>query len=158
MYLELGDTNEALFWLNVATESLIAQRFDEIESVTSRSGLASSLGSPKEFWAEAEMLLSKQFPDMKGKVKWPTGVIHVSVYGKLKALYRLVPMRTALDELLAKYREISGLRNDLFHGKSSVRVPVATVQTASEALKWIDLNMWPAPLSTAGGRSVEEEP
>lgn len=158
MYLELGDTNEALFWLNVATESLIAQRFDEIETVTGRSGLAASLGSPKEFWAEAEMILSRQFPDMQGKVKWPTGFIHVSVYGKLKALYRLVSMKTSLDELLAKYRAISGLRNDLFHGKSSDRVAVATVQAASEALKWIDLNMWPEPISTVDGRSVEESP
>ncbi|MBO9648468.1 MAG: hypothetical protein J7605_08150 [Variovorax sp.] len=158
MYLELGDTNEALFWLNVATESLIAQRFDEIELATGRSGLAISLGSPKEFWAEADMILSEQFPDMQGRVKWPTSAIHVSVYGKLKALYRLVPMKTKLDELLAKYRAISGQRNDLFHGKSSARVPVATVQTASEALNWIDLNMWPQPASIASGRSAEEKP
>lgn len=158
MYLELGDTNEALFWLNVATESLIAQRLDDIESATGRSGLAASLGSPKQFWAEAEMILSKQFPDMQGKVKWPTSPIHVSVYGKLKALYRLVPMRTTLDELLAKYRTVSGLRNDLFHGKSSARVPVATVQAANEALNWIDLNMWPEPVSTTSGRSAESEP
>lgn len=158
MYLELGDTNEALFWLNVATESLIAQRFDEIEMVTGRSGLAASLGSPKEFWAEAEMILSKQFPDMQGRVQWPTAAIHVSVFGKLKALYRLVSMKTDLNELLAKYRAISGLRNDLFHGKSSARVPVATVRAASEALKWIDLNMWPKSISSVDWRSAEENP
>lgn len=144
MYLELGDTNEALFWLNVATESLIAQRFDEIEVATNRQGLSASLGSPKEFWAEAEKILSKQFPDMQGRVRWPSTPIHMSVYGKLKALYRLVPMKTELEDLLSKYKAVSGLRNDLFHGKSSTRVPVATVEAANEALNWIDENLWPA--------------
>ena len=147
MYLELGDTNEALFWTNVATESLITQRFEEIEIETKRTGLAGSLGSPKEFWAESELILSKQFPEMQGKVKWPSSAIHVSVYGKLKALYRLVPMKTSLDELLSKYRVISGQRNDLFHGTSSARVSVGSVQAASEALSWIDQNMWPLPVS-----------
>jgi hypothetical protein len=145
MYLELGDTNEALFWTNVATESLIAQRFEEIEVATSCPGLAASLGSPKEFWAESEIILTKQFPEMQGKVKWPSSPIHVSVYGKLKALYRLVPMKTSLEELLSKYRAISRQRNNLFHGTSSARVSVANVQAASEALSWIDQNMWPLP-------------
>jgi hypothetical protein len=144
MYLELGDTNEALFWLNVAVESLIAQRFEEIESVIGRPGLAADLGSPKEFWSEAEAILSKQFPEMAGKVKWPSTAIHVSVFGKLKALYRLVPMKTSLDELLRKYRDVSGERNDLFHGKCENRVTVATVEAASQALHWIDENMWPS--------------
>ena len=149
MYLELGDTNEALFWTNVATESLITQRFEEIEATTGRSGLTASLTSPKEFWADAEINLTKQFPDMKGKVKWPSSAIHVSVYGKLKALYRLVPMKTPLEELLTKYRVISGQRNDLFHGKSSDRVSVGSVQAASEALSWIEQNMWPVSASDA---------
>jgi hypothetical protein len=149
MYLELGDTNEALFWTNVATESLITQRFEEIEATTGRSGLTASLKSPKEFWAEAEIILVKQFPDMKGKVKWPSSAIHVSVYGKLKTLYRLVPMKTTLDELLTKYRVISGQRNDLFHGKSTDRVSVSSVQAASEALSWIEQNMWPVSVPDA---------
>ena len=116
-------------------------------TVRKRTGLAGSLGSPKEFWAESELILSKQFPEMQGKVKWPSSAIHVSVYGKLKALYRLVPMKTSLDELLSKYRVISGQRNDLFHGTSSARVSVGSVQAASEALSWIDQNMWPLPVS-----------
>lgn len=143
MYLELGDTNEALFWLNVAVESLIAQRFKEIESAIGRPGLAADLGSPKEFWSEAEAILSKQFPEMASKVHWPSTPIHVSVFGKLKALYRLVPMKTSHDELLRKYRDVSGERNDLFHGRQATRVTVATVEAASQALSWIEANMWP---------------
>lgn len=30
MYLELGDTNEALFWLNVGAEAVILERFGQI--------------------------------------------------------------------------------------------------------------------------------
>ena len=144
MYLELGDTNEALFWLNVAVEALIGTRFTEIERQTGINGLASDLGSPKEFWAQSEEILIKQFPDMAGKVKWPTSPVHASVFGKLKALYRRVPMRTSHDDLINKYRQISGQRNDLFHGNRSGRVSVATVLTALTALDWIDSNMWPS--------------
>jgi len=143
MYLELGDTNEALFWLNVAVESLIAERFKEIEAQIGRPGLASDIGSPKEFWSEAEAILSRQFPEMAGKVKWPSSPIHVSVFSKLKALYRLVPMKTSLDELQSKYRDVSGERNDLFHGKRATRVTVVTLESASQAVDWIHANMWP---------------
>lgn len=145
MYLELGDTNEALFWLNVAVESLIAQRFLEIEAAINRPGLADELGSPKEFWSESESIISKQFPEMKGKVKWPSAPIHVSVFAKLKALHRMVPMNSAYDELIDNYRAISGERNDLFHGRRTSRVTVATVEAASQALKWIDTYMWQKP-------------
>lgn len=156
MYLELGDTNEALFWLNVAVESLIACRFKEIEQMTGRSSLANDLGSPKEFWAEAETIVSKQFPDLAGKTKWPTAKIHVSIFGKLKALYRLVPMKTSLNELLVHYRAISGERNDLFHGKQTTRTTVAVVRAAKQAFDWIDSNMWPdAPHASSAQKSVE---
>jgi hypothetical protein len=143
MYLELGDTNEALFWLNVATESLIARRFEQIEELIGRPSLANDLGSPKEFWAEAEAIVSKQFPELAGKTKWPNAKIHVSIFGKLKALYRLIPMKTSLDELLIHYRAISGERNDLFHGKRTTRTTVAAVKAAKQAFDWIDFNMWP---------------
>ena len=143
MYLELGETNEALFWLNVAVESLIAQRFNEIEQASGMSGLAAELGSPKEFWAQSEEIVSKQYPEMSGKVKWPTAPIHAGVFGKLNTLYRRVTMKTTIDELLGRYKKIWGERNDLFHGRRTSRVPVATVMSAFEALAWINENMWP---------------
>lgn len=156
MYLELGDTNEALFWLNVAVESLIAQRFEQIEQITGRSGLANDLGSPKEFWAEAEAIVSKQFPELAGKTKWPTAKIHVSIFGKLKALYRLVPMQTSLEELITRYKAVSGERNDLFHGKRTTRTTVAAVKAAKQAFDWIDSNMWPAVLyASSTSKSLE---
>ncbi len=144
MYLELGDTNEALFWLNVGVEALISTRFVEIENRTGIIGLADELGGPKEFWAQSEEVLVRQFPEMSGKVKWPTARVHASVFGKLKALYRRLPMHTSIDDLLRRYSEISGERNDLFHGNRSGRVSVTSVLIALAALDWVDDNMWPS--------------
>lgn len=59
------------------------------------------------------------------------------------SLYRLVPMQTSLKELQRKYRDISGERNELFHGKRTTRVSVATIEAAQQALDWINTNMWP---------------
>lgn len=143
MYLELGDTNEALFWLNVSVEALILERFGKIEIMTEITGLTQDLGSPREFWAQAEEIISKQFPQMAGQVKWPSAPLHVSVFGKLKVLYRRVEMRTTLEDLLRRYRVISGNRNDLFHGKSTRRTSASDILNAMEALSWIDNHMWP---------------
>ena len=52
-------------------------------------------------------------------------------------------MKTTIDELLGRYKNIWGERNDLFHGRRTSRVPVATVMSAFEALAWINENMWP---------------
>lgn len=143
MYLELGDTNEALFWLNVGVEALILERFGQIEAMTGIIGLAGQLGNPREFWAQAEEVVAKQFPHMAGQVRWPSAALHVSVFGKLKVLYRRVRMRTPLEELLRQYRDISGNRNDLFHGKSTARTSVLDIVKAMAALSWIDDHMWP---------------
>ena len=143
MYLELGDTNEALFWVNVAVEALIIRRFQEIEALVGSPGLAEELGSPKEFWADAEEMLAQQYPCMAGKVKWPSSQIHVSLFGKIKALCRRVPMQATHKEIIKQYRVISGERNDLFHGKMGGRTSVETVLKAFDALKWINEKMWP---------------
>jgi len=143
MYLELGDTNESLFWVNVAVEALITKRFQEIEALVGSPGLTDKLRSPKEFWAEAEEIVAKQYPDMVGKVEWPSAQIHVSLFGKIKALYRLISMQTSGNELIEQYRVISGERNDLFHGKRGGRTSVQTVLKAFDALEWIRENMWP---------------
>jgi len=100
MYVELGETNEALFWLNVATEALFKERFDEIAVQTDRPNLETELNSPKAFWAPAEEVVKEQFPEMAGKIQWPEAEIHVSIYAKLKFLYRSVEMHTSIKRLV----------------------------------------------------------
>lgn len=143
MYLELGDTNESLFWLNVGVEALISARFSEIEELTGIVGLVKSLESPKEFWAGAEEVVAAQFPEMAGKTEWPSADIHVSVYGKLKALYRNVSMRTSFKQLEVRYKRVSSERNDLFHGRRTDRLLVSEVEAVFTAFDWVDHNMWP---------------
>ncbi len=143
MYLELGETNEALFWTNVAAEAFFAYRFKEIENCVSKPGLVEELSSPKAFWSGAEDIIAKQFPNMAGKVAWPNAPIHVSLFGKLNALFRLVPMRPNRKHLLKQYKLISGKRNDLFHGRRGPRTSVETVVSAFQAYQWIQENLWP---------------
>lgn len=141
MYLELGDTNEALFWLNVGVEALFQERFVEIAKTTNRPELEQELASPKAFWGPAEEVVSSQFPDMAGKVQWPETEVHVSMYAKLKYLYKAVHMQTNVKELLGHYRVISVHRNELFHGVSTVRVSVRVVKEALSSFDWIEANM-----------------
>jgi len=84
MYLDIGDTNEAIFWLNVATEALIKERINQIAIETSNPSLCETLNSPKAFWDSAEEIISDQYPDMAGMVKWPDSKIHISVFSKIK--------------------------------------------------------------------------
>lgn len=143
MYMELGETNEALFWLNVATEALFKERFAGIAVEVDRPNLTTELESPKAFWAPAEEIVEQQFPEMAGKIQWPQTEIHVSIYAKLKFLYKSVEMRTSVKELLRHYRAISKYRNSLFHGVLEHRISLEIVQTAFTDYDWIVTNMWP---------------
>jgi hypothetical protein len=96
---------------------------------------------PKAFWASAEEIVSIQFPGIAGKIKWPDDQIHVSIYGKLKYLYRKFEMKTLIKELFSHYSAISSHRNSLFHGVLDKRLPVECVTQAIESFDWIDNNM-----------------
>jgi hypothetical protein len=141
MYTQLGDTNEALFWLNVATEALLKERFGQIAGDLGRPELETELNSPKAFWAPAEECVSAQFPEMAGRVVWPDTEVHVSVYAKLKYLYRVAPMSGTVKDVLVRYRAIAEHRNALFHGVSEGRVPVAVVQAAMVNFDWLIRNV-----------------
>jgi len=141
MYLELGETNEALFWLNVATEALFKERFVEFASLAGRPDLDSELNSPKAFWGPAEEIIADQFPEVAGKVKWPSTEVHVSLYAKIRYVYRNLPMKTSVKEVLTRYRSISEHRNRLFHGVTDTRTPVTTVRAALEAFDWLAINL-----------------
>lgn len=143
MYLELGETNEALFWLNVATEALFKERFADIAVQVNRPSLETELNSPRAFWDPAEEIISKQFPEMAGRVQWPETEIHVSIYAKLKYLYKTIGMKTSVKELLKYYHDLSKYRNALFHGILDDRLPIETVKKAIVSFDWIDENMYP---------------
>ena len=140
MYFEMGQREESLFWLNVGIESLFEERFSEIAQASGMPSLESDLASPKAFWTSAEEVVSNQFPELAGKISWPTDEIHVSVYAKLKCLYKTVSMKTTHKELLSHYSKIQKKRNDLFHGRKGALVTIRDIQNAIESFAWIKVN------------------
>lgn len=140
MYLSSGETNEALFWLNVGIEAFFTRAFKQIAHQVRRPDLEQELASPKAFWTPAEEVIAKQFPEMAGRVQWPDETIHVSMFGKLKHLHRTVAMKTNLKEITKHYKLVQKGRNTLFHGTSVERIAVKEVPEALESFDWIVQN------------------
>lgn len=84
----------------------------------------------------AEEIICEQFPEMKGKVKWPDTVIHTSVFTKLKRAIKESGMAISSKEVMTRYSQISAKRNELFHGGSS-EISLTDVEKAFGAYKWL---------------------
>jgi hypothetical protein len=137
MYLEVGETNEALFWINVGVEALFQHRFRQISQTINDPELFDELSSPKAYWHEAEEVVREQFPELADRISWPGTTKHVSVYQKLKYLYRRVSMKTSVNEMISNYSKVSKNRNALFHGATEKRLPVNAVEKAISSFDWI---------------------
>ncbi len=137
MYFEMGDTDESLFWLNAGIESFFQDKFREIPQKTRKPELEQELNSPKAFWEPAEEIIASQFPNMKGKVRWPETEVHASVYTKLKYLFKRVNMKVELNQVLKHYRNVSKYRNDLFHGSLRDRISIDKIRKVMNSFDWI---------------------
>lgn len=137
VYLELGETNEALFWVNVAIESLFQYVFKMVAAAFPGDNLDAVLSSSAVYWDEAETILTRQFPGMKGKVAWPDSDQHVSIYRKLKYLFRKYEFACSQKDLMTNYRQISSDRNPLFHGTTERRIDASQIESALESFDWI---------------------
>jgi len=140
MYLEIGETNEALFWLNVGVEALFQARFREISKALNKPDLEADLESSKAFWDLAKDVVRQQFPEIVDKIDWPETEAHVSMYKRIKYLYKLVPMKTSIRETLSHYSKVSKYRNALFHGTSEARLAIPIVDEALASFDWLELN------------------
>lgn len=116
LYAKSGQTEEVIFWINVATEALI----DEfLKNISPDSTTYNNLSSQESKFQSAEEILSEQFPEMAGKVSWPNLTIPASVYTKLKrALEYLNQSKKQKESIIRLYSFISKKRNALFHGSS----------------------------------------
>lgn len=137
MYFEMGQNEESLFWLNVGVEAVFEERFEDIAISSGIESLEKDLKSPKAFWSQAEEIVANQYPELSGKIEWPNNEVHVSIYSKLKYLYKVVPMLTAHRDLLQRYSKIQRHRNDLFHGRKGDPVSVEILRIAIESFDWI---------------------
>ena len=137
-YLAMGETNEALFWLNVGVEALFKERFELVGRIFGRSNIEEELAGTSVYWDEANEIVTKQYPELIGKIDWPETGAHVSIYRKLKYVYKHFPMRETIKELLANYSLISKHRNALFHGAIEERLSAGDAKVAIKAFDWID--------------------
>ncbi|GHB63972.1 hypothetical protein GCM10008107_11380 [Psychrosphaera saromensis] len=140
MYFEMGQKEEALFWLNVGVEALFEEQIPLIAEYSGLSTLEDDLKSPKAFWLEAEETISNQYPELKGKISWPPDKVHVSIFAKLKYLYKAVDMATTHRDLIKHYSKIQQFRNDLFHGRVNSVVTVDNVTIGIDSFDWIKDN------------------
>lgn len=142
MYFEIGQNEEAIFWINVGVEALFEERFELISRQIKNSEFIKELNKPKVFWEGAEEIIADQFPDIAGKIKWPDTKIHISIFAKLKYLFKNVAMKTTVKELLSNYSTVNKIRNNLFHGKANVAITVDDVKEAIASFKWIADNFY----------------
>lgn len=133
IYSEIGQYKEALFWLNVATESLID---GFINSVITDKKLLSELSGNVSSFESAESILSQQFPEMKGKVKWPNSTKHPSVYFKINKVVKECKFPLSEKEILSKYNNINSERNKLFHGVP-LDIQASKLKKAFDAYEWL---------------------
>jgi hypothetical protein len=140
LFLDLGDTPEALLWANIAAEAFFEERFNEFGVKLRRPELIEQLNGPAAMWIDAEEIVSKQFPEMASKVQWPDTKRHVSMYAKLKYAHRELDLACDLKDTQRRYGIISSQRNPLFHGASSARPSADHLMNVLEALEWLDKN------------------
>jgi hypothetical protein len=140
LVLDLGDTPEALLWVNIAVEALFEERFNEFAVQLHRPELAQELTSPAALWIDAEKIVSKQFPDMAGKIKWPDTKRHISIFAKLRFIHRELDLACSLKETQRWYGIVSRHRNELFHGASSARPSAEHIMEALNALESLEKN------------------
>lgn len=134
---ESGQLDEAVFWINVSVEALI----DEfIQQVATDDCILKTIMGDEHKYDEAEKILSDQFPEMKGKVKWPQYDIHASVFTKLKRALKYAPGSLQKKEVLKHYSHVSDKRNHLFHG-GVISITSDDVEKAFGSYEWLRDNL-----------------
>lgn len=136
--LEIGQFKEALFWLNVATESLLE---DFIYFTIKEEDVRLELLKGIPTFASAEEILSEQFPAMKRRVQWPKSTKHPSIFNKLKQVFKLADTDLSEKEVFKKYSIISSDRNLLFHG-TNIDLQSKKIKKAFEAYDWLTKNLF----------------
>ncbi len=135
-YLALGETNEALFWLNVGVEALFSGR---VEKACAAAGInIKELSSGRSYYSNAEEVIVQQFPELAGRIQWPeTAEGHPSWYVKIRYLGKVLRLGVSVKEVLRHYSVLQRHRNALFHGAREGRLAATEVKIAMESFDWI---------------------
>lgn len=132
-YARSGQLKESIFWLNVSVEALVEEFIQKV--ATTKDMLVEIAGEERKF-DTAEEILSQQFPEMKGKVKWPNTIIHTSVFTKLKRAVRMSGLAGMQKEILGNFAKVNAKRNMLFHGNTA-DIGLVDVEKAFNAYLWL---------------------
>ena len=133
VYAESGQLKEAIFWLNVSVEAMVEEF---VQKVATTDGMLAEIEGVEYKFDTAEEILCEQFPDMRGKVKWPEVAIHTSVFTKLKRAVRESHLAGQEKDIIKKYQQINAKRNGLFHGVDA-EISVEDVEKAFGAYAWL---------------------
>ena len=121
-------------------EALFQDRFQTIALALGKLDLDEELGSSKAFWDLAKEVVAEQFPDVADKVEWPETEAYVSMFKRIKYLYKITSMKTSVKGTLSHYSRVSRHRNALFHGATEERLPVEVVEQAIGSFDWLEQN------------------
>lgn len=133
LYAECGQLEESIFWLNVSTEALVEEY---IQRIATTAELRDEIEGEEKKYDTAEEILSEQFPEMKGLVRWPDTIIHSSVYTRLKRAIKINQSQLNQKDILKKYSMIQSKRNSLFHGRNET-IHITDVEKAFNAYNWL---------------------
>lgn len=149
-YLSIGDTREALFWLNVGVEHLLDQRMRAILAEGDKNiGIDDLIGGPT-YWDEAKSIVATQFPDVAEKIDWPKASAHVSMFRRIKYFAKHVPLAISAGDALAAYATIQRDRNKLFHGANEERIKPESAIAALRAFEALMASFRTATSATVG--------
>ena len=132
MYKELGQFKESIFWLNVSVESLVAEFVDSVADESLKTELYHGI----PVYKSSEEILSSQFPEMKGKVKWPDVVKHNSIFNIIDRTIKECKIPISKKEIHTRYSKIHSERNGLFHGRDN-DITAEQLQKAFIAFDWL---------------------
>jgi hypothetical protein len=135
-YLAVGDTREALFWINVGGESLLKERIASLAGPGGPFRDAELTGAPT-FWDEAKELVAAKFPDIAGQIDWPTPTRQPSLFQRLNYVAKRVDFGFPARIITSHYSKIQRDRNVVFHGENEAPPDAERVKTAIESFNWL---------------------
>ncbi len=140
-YSTLGETREALFWLNVGVESLLKERMEAQIAIFGAEIDLDTLDGSDAYWDKARELVQDRFPDLDlDEIEWPTSSQLPSMFRQLKYFCRVIPEAPNMPNIkwvLSKYSKVCRKRNALFHGASDEPISIDDLKAAIEGFDWL---------------------
>ncbi|MEU9430574.1 hypothetical protein AB0D87_48895 [Streptomyces sp. NPDC048342] len=143
-YLALGDTREALLFLNIGVESLLDERFKALADANNDPSLLDLIYDKKSVWQEARDIVAKQAPAAADKIVWPEREVHQTRYSQLKLAHKHSSPVSSVRQATKHYNIVCHNRNELVHGTREEPIPVSDALKAFHSFDWLVDNFAPS--------------